>query len=200
MMNDTRLFRRSDPDFPTTKAAQIALVNMGRVEGEGPLAPKGAAGRCRFCGRGLGGDANADRSIPACGSCKTRAAATQARSPAPARAFTDAEKSLIRKVHGYLPRVQLLALLNERLQADLGPTAAPYTTEQLHTEIAAAPGTKPAGEQSWAALRKLLAQAGRDGTLAKIDEQVVRDFAIVFSLTPKHLMRLQDILLQPAED
>jgi len=36
MMSDTRLFRRTDPDFPTTKAVQQRLVNAGRVEGEGP--------------------------------------------------------------------------------------------------------------------------------------------------------------------
>ena len=37
MMSDTRLFRRSDPDFPTTRAAQRRLIDAGRVEGEGPL-------------------------------------------------------------------------------------------------------------------------------------------------------------------
>ena len=36
MMSDTRLFRRTDPDFPITKAAQQRLVDIGRVEGEGP--------------------------------------------------------------------------------------------------------------------------------------------------------------------
>lgn len=37
MMSDTRLFRRTDPDFPVTKAAQQRLVDAGRVEGESPL-------------------------------------------------------------------------------------------------------------------------------------------------------------------
>jgi hypothetical protein len=36
MMNDTRVFRRSDPDFPTTVALQRRLIANGRVEGEGP--------------------------------------------------------------------------------------------------------------------------------------------------------------------
>ena len=36
MMSDTRLFRRTDPDFPVTKAAQQRLVDAGRVDGEGP--------------------------------------------------------------------------------------------------------------------------------------------------------------------
>ena len=37
----------------------------------------------------------------------------------------------------------------------------------------------------------------RAGTLDRINEQVINDFAVVFSLSPKHLMRLKDILLQP---
>jgi len=39
MMTDTRLFRRTDPDFPTTKAVQQRLVHAGRVQGEGPHEP-----------------------------------------------------------------------------------------------------------------------------------------------------------------
>jgi len=38
MMSETRLFRRNDPDFPTTQAVQQRLVDAGRVAGEGPLA------------------------------------------------------------------------------------------------------------------------------------------------------------------
>lgn len=38
MLDDTRLFRRTDPDFPTTRAVQARLVAAGRVEGEGPHA------------------------------------------------------------------------------------------------------------------------------------------------------------------
>jgi len=36
MMSETRLFRRDDHDFPTTKATQQRLIDAGRVEGEGP--------------------------------------------------------------------------------------------------------------------------------------------------------------------
>ncbi len=43
MMSDTRVFRRSDPDFPTTVAVQKRLVAAGRVDGEGPPCnPRGA--------------------------------------------------------------------------------------------------------------------------------------------------------------
>ena len=122
------------------------------------------------------------------------------RNPQPARAFTQAEASLIRKVHGYLPPLQLLGILNDRLRNDLGPDAQPYTVEQLHAEIAAMPGARPGGDHGWAGLRKLLAKAKRAGTLDQIDEHVINDFAVVFSLSPKHLMRLKDILLHPAED
>jgi len=36
--------RRTDPDFPTTRALQQRLVAAGRVEGEGPLAARAAVG------------------------------------------------------------------------------------------------------------------------------------------------------------
>lgn len=201
MLDNPRIFRRSDPDFPTTEALQKRLVAAGRVEGEGPLASRAQTGTsCRVCGCCLDRDPEADRGIPACGTCKTRPEASQPQSARAARAFTGADLSLIRKIHGYMPRSQLLGILNDRLRADLGMDAQPYTIEQLHAEIAALPGAKPGGEQSWASLRKLLAQAKRDGSLDRIDEQVVTDFAIVFSLSPKQLMRLKDILLQPKED
>ena len=96
-----------------------------------------------------------------------------------------------------MPRMQLLGILNDRLRSDLGPDVQPYTIEQLHAEIAALPGSKPGGEHGWGGLRKLLAQAKRAGTLDRINDQVINDFAVVFSLSPKHLMRLKDILLPP---
>ena len=200
MLDNPRLFRRTDPDFPTTRAVQERLVVAGRVEGEGPLASGRNAGqRCRLCGR-INSDPEADRTIPACGSCKARPDAREARKPQAARGFTEADRSLIRKIHGYMPRMQLLGILNDRLRSDLGPDAQPYSIEQLHGEIAALPGSKAGGDHGWAGLRKLLAQAKRAGTLDQINEQVINDFAVVFSLSPKHLMRLKDILLQPAEE
>ena len=201
MFDDSRLFRRTDPDFPTTRAIQDRLIAAGRVEGEGPLAsPHSAGQRCRLCGCRIDGDREADRTIPACGSCKARPDVQGPRNPHPARAFTEAEQSLIRKVHGYLPPMQLLSILNDRLRSDLGPDAQPYTIEQLHAEIVAAPGSRLAGDRGWGSLRKLLAQARRAGTLDQVNEQVINDFAVVFSLSPKHLMRLKDILLHQVED
>ena len=201
MFDNPRVFRRSDPDFPTTRAVQERLVAAGRVEGEGPLASGRKAGlRCRACGIALDGDPEADRSRPACGTCKTRPEAHGNGQAANARAFTDADRSLIRRLHGLLPATQLLAILNERLRADLGSDAATYSPEQLHAEIASLPGAKPAAEQGWAGLRKLLTHARRNGTLAQITEPLINDFAVVFSLSPRQLMRLKDILLQQPED
>ena len=200
MFDQPRIFRRSDPDFPTTPALQKQLVAAGKVEGEGPLASaRSTWPRCRLCGCAIDGDAEADPSIPACGSCKARPDARRSTTARPARAFTEADKSLIRKVHGFLPQGQLLGILNDRLRSDLGPDAQPYTMEQLHAEIAAPPGAKPGGDHGWAGLRKLLAQAKRAGTLDRITDQVINDFAVVFSLSPKQLMRLKDILLENAE-
>ena len=201
MFDTPRIFRRSDPDFPTTPAIQRRLIDAGRVEGEGPLAsPPHGAQRCRLCGCSIDRDPEADRSIPACGSCKARPDAHASSKPDAARAFTEADRSLISKVHGYMPRMQLLGILNDRLRSDLGPDVQPYTIEQLHAEIAALPGSKPGGEHGWGGLRKLLAQAKRAGTLDRINDQIINDFAVVFSLSPKHLMRLKDVLLAPAED
>ena len=201
MFDSPRVFRRSDPDFPITPAVQRRLIEAGLVEGEGPRAAVRHAGqRCRLCGCNIDRDPEADRSILACGSCKSRPDAHASSKPDAARAFTEADRSLIRKIHGYMPRLQLLGILNDRLRADIGSDAPPYTIEQLHAEIAALPGAKPGGDHGWAGLRKLLTQAKHAGTLDRINEQVISDFAVVFSLSPKHLMRLKDILLQPEED
>ena len=58
MMSETRLFRRDDHDFPTTKATQQRLIAAGRVEGEGPNrlpvhlhSPNGTAGSRRLLSR-----------------------------------------------------------------------------------------------------------------------------------------------------
>ncbi len=201
MFDNPRIFRRSDPDFPTTPAVQQRLIAAGRVEGEGPLAAaRPPAQRCRSCGCNLSKDPDADPAIPACGSCKKRPDAGTVAKPLAERAFTESDRSLIRKIHGYMPHSQLLAILNDRLRSDLGPDIRPYTAEQLHAEIAALPSAKPGGDNGWAGLRKTLATAKRTGTLDQINEQVIADFAVVFSLSSKHLMRLKDLLLPQAED
>lgn len=129
---------------------------------------------------------------------KDRPAVTRTRFGS-AREFTPAEKSLIRKVHRYMPAEQLLRLLNERLACDLGPGASVYTMEQLCAEIGNAP-VMQGGANDWASLRKLLADAKRKGILDSITKQVVDDFAVVFSLNAKQVLRLKDILLQRDEE
>lgn len=175
---------------PTTPALRRRLAEVGLGPGQ----------RCRICGCNIDSDPEADRKLPACSSCKVRPEAQRLRNPQPWRSFTEAEKSLIRKVHGYLPPLQLLGILNDRLHSDLGAGAQPYTVEQLHAEILSLPGAKPGASHGWAGLRKLLAQAKRAGTLEQINEQLINDFAVVFSLSPKELMRMKDVLLQPEED
>lgn len=117
-----------------------------------------------------------------------------------ARSFTAAEKGLIRKVHGFMPPQQLLDILNERLVCDLGSTAVPYTMEQLFTEIGSSGAGTSATGHDWPSLRKLLAKAERDGVLATINEQVINDFAVVFSLNQKQVLVLKDIVLQAKEE
>lgn len=111
-----------------------------------------------------------------------------------ARPFTPADKSLIARVHGYMPALQLLKVLNERLCADLGEDAPPYTAEQLHTEIHTLqrPSTPASG---WANVRTRLAEARREGVLQRVSEQTIDDFAVVFSLTAKQVLHMKDVLL-----
>ena len=169
--------------------------------------------RCRLCTCLLGDEDDDDPTLALCGACKRRPearrlglpvpAAQQRAVPAahrPAREFTDAERALIRKIHGFMPAQQLLALLNERLACDLGPDATPYSMEQLHAAIGGLASPPPAGGHGWAAQRKLIAQARKAGLLDAISEQLIDDFAVVFSLNPKQVLVLRDTLLQPKED
>lgn len=173
--------------------------------------PRPAGQKCRLCLARLDENEDDDLIHELCGSCKGRPEARRlgiAMPPLPtkrsipaaahqnsARDFTAAEKGLIRKLHGFMPAQQLLVLLNERLACDLGPDALPYTIEQLYAEIGGAEGAVPAGGHDWASLRKLLANARRDGVLSAISEQVINDFAVVFSLNQKQVLVLRDILL-----
>lgn len=119
------------------------------------------------------------------------------------REFTSADKALIRKVHGYMVPQQLLQILNERLISDIGAGVALYTLDQLKAEIAgvsAAMPPIPVGGNDWGSLRKLLATAKRTGVLAQIDEQVINDFAVVYSLNQKQVMSLKDILLNEEDE
>lgn len=107
------------------------------------------------------------------------------------RSFSPAEKSLIKSVHGYMPALDLLRILNERLGADR-PDAAPWTIEQLQTELQ--DQMTPVPEADWTQLRQLLAQARRLGLLEHITPQVLEDFSVVFSLTPAAAMHLRDVI------
>lgn len=107
--------------------------------------------------------------------------------------FTAAERALIGRVGGFMPPVDLLTLLNERRLCD-SPGVSPHTLEELQAELSKACAAVNT-DNSWRALRKRLADARRAGVLASIDAQVVRDFAVVFSLNPKQVTLLKDTLL-----
>lgn len=171
-------------------------------------------GKCRLCGCRLNAGEGDDITNELCGACEDRPEAKRlsrvtrkkttegvGAAPASARDITPAEKSLIRKLHGFMPAQQLLGILNERLYCDLGPDAAPYTIDQLYAEIGEGAVTAPAGGTlDWAGMRKLLSQAKKSGVLASINEQVINDFAVVYSLNAKQVLGLKDILLHDSED
>lgn len=123
-----------------------------------------------------------------------------ARSKPGARDFTPAEKSLIRRVHGFMPAQDLLRILNERLVADLGPDTMRYTMGQLYAEIGDAASAVPDGGHDWASLRKLLARAKHAGVLGSITEQLIHDFAVVYSLNMKQYLTLKEIILKAREE
>ena len=166
---------------------------------------------CRHCRSEPISDPNFDNARRLCGKCKTLPEAAHLLSisrtvnlldaggkgaAVKPRDFNLSEKSLIKRLHGDIPAEQLLAILNERLIADLGDSASPHSMEQLHAEIGGVIAALPPGGHDWASLRKLLTLARRDGTLDIINEQVIDDFAVIFSLSTKQLMQLKDILLQ----
>jgi hypothetical protein len=112
--------------------------------------------------------------------------------------FTPAERSLIKRVGALMPSAQLLALLNERLQADGTPDAGLHTAEQLQAEMQSTP--TPSGNTDWSSMRKLLAQARREGVLNRITIQTIDDFAVVYALSSAQVLRLKDVVLNAQED
>lgn len=114
--------------------------------------------------------------------------------------FTAADKALIRRVHGYMSQLQLLGILNERLVCDVGDAATLYTLDQLKAEIDSLTTAVPAGGNDWGTLRKRLVKARRDGVLDLIDEQVINDFAVVYSLSASQMMLLKDVLLNGEDE
>ena len=167
-------------------------------------APRAAdSPHCRLCGCRLNGASSASITTGLCQECRHRPEAqrlgsTPSNSSA-ARLFTAAEKSMISKMHGFLPADDLLRLLNERLAFDLGPDAAPYTMDMLRKEIATLDTPSAGDGADWSALRKRLAHARKSGVLDAIDRQVIDDFAVVFSLNPAQVLRLKDVLLPMVE-
>jgi hypothetical protein len=188
-----------DPEAPTTAALRRRLEIAGHLPSVAQSSVRHY--NCLLCGCNLGGDPHADRDLGACGTCKNRPEARSLKAGvAGTRGFSEAEKSLIRKTHGYIPIQQLLGILNERLKNDLGVNATPFTAEQLHAEIGKSVGPIASNGNGWAALRKLLAHARTTGTLELITDQIIADFAVVFLLTPNQVIRLKDVLLSREED
>jgi len=172
-----------------------------------PLTSVAAWVRCRLCKARLKSATADDLTHGLCGDClKDRPEAVRllpangtpapSMGRAPARAFTAPDRGLIRALHGHLPAAELLRILNDRLVADLGETAAPYTAEQLHREVSALGVIR---QDDWTALRQLLAQARAIGLLGRITPTVLEDFAVVFSLSPGQATHLRDVVLHARE-
>lgn len=174
------------------------LTNQAPPIGAQP-ALDASAPRCRLCHCTLErvrGDALSTRLCRECGKrpeARTLGPITRIPAAATTRTFGAADKALIRSVHAYMPTAQLLGVLNARLLAD-DERAAPYTLEQLQTEIHTLASDGPSGGNDWASLRKTLATARASGLLDAVTEQALQDFCVVFSLSPAQAVRLKDIV------
>jgi hypothetical protein len=169
--------------------------------------------KCRVCRSMLRSEEGDDLVIQVCAFCEStpdgkrlRAPSATAKGPttSPAaqatREFTPAEKSMIQKMHRFTSASELLGILNERLSFDLGSAAVPYRLEQVNREINELAVPAPVSGRDWVGMRKLINQARRDGVLPLINEQVINDFAVVFSLNTRQVLALKDVLLQQNEE
>lgn len=169
-MKTPRIFGPDDPDYPTSPALRARLAQEGRLASP----PNGAGSRPQMM-------------------------AVCAAPPPPE--INPAEKALIKRLHGVMSAAKLLELLNERRAADRESNTLRLTAEQLQAEITTvADLPSVSAGTDWAGLRKLLAEARRSGVLDAIDEQVLNDFAVVFSCSPKQLVSLKEIVLGAKED
>ena len=187
-----------------TAAAQ--LVKGGPPPGHGPK-PK-----CRLCQSMLRAEEGDDLVVQVCSFCaatpngrrlqKNSVISGNAALPAAQsdREFTDAEKSLIQRMHKFTSASELLGILNERLSFDQGATDVHYSLEQLSAEISRLTVPAPVNVRDWVGMRKLINQARRDGVLGQINEQVINDFAVVFSLNTRQVLALKDVLLDQDEE
>lgn len=199
-------------------------MNTAKHEVPDKIAQPALKVKCRVCTCNLDNGEEDNLELQLCSSCEDRPEARRlglgiaprpARRPhlvhpapqnghaptgrASARDFTPAERALIARVNRHMAAQQLLDLLNERLVCDLGPDAVRYTPQQLADEVAKTTPALPGGGGDWASLRKLLAHARKSGLLARVNEQVINDFAVVFSLNPKQVIHLKDTLLDAQE-
>jgi hypothetical protein len=173
-----RKFDPADPDYPTTPAVLRHLAAGGRLAGGNRPASQAGSG------------AAAPPSAPP---------ADPKRASRPlARKFTEADKEMIRKLSSLVPAQKLLEILNDRLVADLGSNVVRHTLQDLQAELGA-DGAVTAGGHNWPELRQVLERSRRAGTLAKVTTQVIDDYAVIFSLSPKQVLVLKDILLADGE-
>lgn len=94
------------------------------------------------------------------------------------RSFSDADKALMRSLHGFMPHALLLQTLNNRRVAD-DPRAVPITPAELDAEIRAINATaqRSGGGSDWAMLRRALNAAREAGLLQRITPNIIQDFA-----------------------
>jgi hypothetical protein len=205
-----RVFSDQDPDAPTSPALRRRLAAAGTFQGN---TPPSRSLVCLKCPSKLGAENGDSMEQGLCKPCKARWDMSNPRSvqaaspPKPERSvkvrtadLSGLEKSMISRVYGLMPTSQLLELLNTRRVAEAGPDAVLLTADAIRDEIGKVSASPVSGELDYPSLRKLLNQAKKDGTLALVTEQVINDFAVIFSLSAKQVMGLKDVLLSTEDE
>lgn len=185
---------------------EIAAMQLVKAD---PPPNHGAKLKCRVCRSMLRDEEGDDLVVQVCAFCAAtpegkrlqKVADTTGLAGAKAtREFTPAEKSLIQRMHRFTSASELLSILNERLSFDLGEAAVPYRLEQVSREISQLTVPAPVSGRDWVGMRKLINQARKDGVMPLINEQVINDFAVVFSLNTRQVLALKDVLLEQNEE
>jgi hypothetical protein len=191
-------------EWPSRRSSKCRLCSMAIKAEDGDDVHNGLCSGCKATPEAadlLASPVRTNNAIAAVPTTESARASIGADGGAGARAFNAGDLGLIRRVGAHLPLPQLLAILNERLVADLGAHVPRYSLPQLREAIARVHGEAAAGSGlDWPSLRRLLARARRAGVLEAIDEQVINDFAVTFQLTTKQTLELKDIVLPAAQE
>lgn len=162
------------------------------VDAASPVTPMA---KCRLCSNLLRTREGDDFELQACARCKTsrpnQLRRQLDRDGVPV-VLSDAERAVVGRLHGLMPADQLLEVLNGRREAD-HPALPLLSVRDLAAEVECLQGR--AQDNGWVSLRRVIAEARRQGVLDRVTTEVIDDFAVAFQLTRGQVLHLKDVLL-----